>query len=142
MHALQLGGMMTTHHNTRAGQERTRVRAIVRDPAILDGRWHFEGTTTAVADVRADYYAARDDHPTTPYHYAGLSAAEVVAALDFEFPNVRETTVEVEYASLTVHCTCGEDTSSTGIWPIAAVVPCPCRRTWRITVEPEIAAPV
>jgi hypothetical protein len=38
-----------------------------------------------------------------------------------------------------VHCTCGESTSGTGVWPMISVIECPCRRRWRITVEPEEA---
>lgn len=111
-------------------------RPIIHDPAVLDGRWHFAGTLIAVAEVRSDYYSARDDGDPHPYHYAGLTDKEVAAALSFQFPNMRDTTVEVEYASLTVHCTCGESTPATGVWPMISVVECPCRRRWRITVEP------
>jgi uncharacterized protein (DUF433 family) len=113
------------------------ARAIVRDPDILDGRWHFEGTSTAVANVRTDY----DAEPTgagQSYRFAGLSDEEIEAALAFGFPAVNDVAVAValEYGSVTVACVCAEHTRKTGVWPLVAEVECPCRRTWRITVEP------
>jgi hypothetical protein len=111
----------------------------VRKSDVLDGRWHFESTTIGVADVVADYMASRDGFSSETYVYAGLSQDEIAAALEFKFPATRETTVQVEYASLTVHCECGEDTPATGVWPMVAEVECPCRRRWRITIEPAPA---
>jgi uncharacterized protein (DUF433 family) len=115
------------------------ARPIVRKSDVLDGRWHFESTTIGVADVVADYMASRDGFSSETYVYAGLSQDEIAAALEFKFPATRETTVQVEYASLTVHCECGEDTPATGVWPMVAEVECPCRRRWRITIEPAPA---
>jgi uncharacterized protein (DUF433 family) len=113
------------------GERHTAAKRIVRQPGVLGGRWHFEGTQLAVADVRADHaaYASQDG----PYHFAGLSQADVEAALAFEFPSTRDTAVQVEYMAVTVHCTCGEDTHKAMIGPSHSVE-CDCGRTWRITV--------
>jgi uncharacterized protein (DUF433 family) len=112
------------------------ARPIVWNSDALDGRWHFEGTTIGVADVVADYLASRDGFASDMYFYAGLSQDEIAAALEFEYPATHETRVQLECASLTVHCECGEDTPATGISPMVAEVACACRRRWRITVEP------
>lgn len=110
-------------------------RAIVRHPEMLDGRWHFEGTSIAAADVRRDYTA---NGPTLPgsYRFAGLTAEEIEAALAFAFPSVRAVEVSLEYGSVMIACVCGEHTQKTGVWPLIAEVECPCRRIWRVTVEP------
>ena len=111
------------------------ARAIVRDPELLDGRWHFEGTSAAVADVVTDYAASATSLPET-YRFAGLTDEEVQAALTFEFPEVKDLSVTLEYGSVEVHCVCGEHTQKTGVWPLVGEIECPCRRTWRVTVEP------
>jgi uncharacterized protein (DUF433 family) len=110
-------------------------RAIIRDPDILDGRWHFAGTSIAVADVVRDHEAAPTGVVET-YRFAGLTGAEVQVALLFAFPAVRGVGVSLEYGSVRVDCVCGEHTQKTGVWPLIAEVECPCRRTWRVTVEP------
>lgn len=111
------------------------ARAIVRSPEILSGRWHFEGTSIAVADVVRDYEAARSG-ALEPYRFAGLADTEIKVALDFSFPAVKEVSVSLEYGAVQVNCVCGEHTHKTGIWPLIAEVECPCRRKWRVTVEP------
>lgn len=111
------------------------ARAIVRHPEILGGRWHFESTSIAVADVVLDYEAGRSG-ALESYRFAGLSDEEIEAALAFEFPAVRDVDVSLEYGSVRVECVCGEHTQKSGVWPLIAEVECPCRRTWRVTVEP------
>ena len=64
------------------------AREIVRHPEILDGRWHFESTSIAVADVVRDYKAS-DTKLAGSYRFAGLSDQEVQVALLFAFPAVR-----------------------------------------------------
>ena len=112
------------------------ARAIVQHPELLDGRWHFENTSVAVADVVRDYEAASADSVPEMYRFAGLTDEEIQAALSFAFPAVMDVAVTLEYGSVTVACVCGEHTQKTGVWPLVAEVECPCRRTWRVMVEP------
>jgi uncharacterized protein (DUF433 family) len=117
------------------------ARKIVRDAAILSGRWRFEGTMTPVADVRNDFYIGHDG-PLETYRFAGLSAEDVHAALAFIFPPLREPTVELKPTVVVVHCSCGETTEqfSAG-WP-ESEVDCVCGRCWhvRLVIEAESAA--
>ena len=114
------------------------ARKIVRDPAILSGRWRLEGTMTPVADVRKDFYLGHDG-PLETYRFAGLSAEDVAAALSFNFPSLRAPSVEVKPVAVAVHCPCGETTEqfSAG-WP-ETEVDCVCGRCWcvRLTIEPS-----
>jgi uncharacterized protein (DUF433 family) len=116
------------------------AREIVRDPHVLGGRWHFAGTTVAVADVRVslgDGEPSRRADAREIFTAAGLSEADVQAASDFAFPEVRGLNVVVQFTSLTVECPCGEATSKATIGPGTTIVACPCRRRWRIIVEAE-----
>ena len=110
-------------------------RAIVRDPEILGGRWRFEGTSIPIAAIRADYLASRDELRQT-YEFAGLTDEDIEAALTFEFPDIRGVEVLMEYAAITVNCSCGEDTPHSATWPLNETVTCLCGRKWRITVTP------
>jgi hypothetical protein len=114
------------------------ARTIVRDPTVLDGRWHFAGTTIAVAEVRA-VLASTQSVPATmrTFQRAGLSDAEVQAAQEFMFPEVRALTTTVDLLSMTVHCVCGEDTPGTTLGAGTTVIACPCNRRWRVTIEAE-----
>ena len=49
------------------------ARRIIRDPAILSGRWRLEGTMTPIANVRNDFYLGHDG-PVETYRFAGLTA--------------------------------------------------------------------
>ena len=111
------------------------AREIVRDPNVLSGRWRFEGTSVAVADVLTDAGASRE-HAEKKYRYAGLSDEEIQAAMTFVFPDVRTTEVNLEYAAVVVNCACGEDTYKSGLSEMVSIVDCACRRRWRITVTP------
>jgi uncharacterized protein (DUF433 family) len=117
------------------------ARKIVRDPAILSGRWRLEGTMTPVADVRNDFYLGHDG-PLETYRFAGLSADDIAAALAFIFPALREPSVELKPTAVVVHCPCGETTEqfSAG-WP-ETEVNCVCGRCWsvRLIIEPGSAA--
>jgi uncharacterized protein (DUF433 family) len=118
------------------------ARAIVRDSKILDGRWHFEGTTITVAEVRQRFGAGEATqirHTAETYERAGLSAEDLAAAQAFEFPKLRDVTVDVVMASMVVNCVCGEHTAAAVVGPGTSVVTCPCNRTWRITVEADPA---
>jgi uncharacterized protein (DUF433 family) len=113
-------------------------RSIIHDPTILSGRWHIAGTQIAVAEVCLDY---RDTQPvdSNPYHYNGLTRAEIQSALDFSFPAIRETHTSMVLAMLTIHCECGEDTHQTLTgWP-ELDIDCVCGRVWsvQLTVVPK-----
>lgn len=110
------------------------MREIVRDPNILSGRWRFDGTSIAVADVRLDADASREA-ATARYRFAGLTDDEITSAMAFVFPDVRTTQVNLEYAAVVVNCACGEDTYKSGLTAMRTIVECACRRKWRITVE-------
>ena len=111
------------------------AREIIRDPNVLSGRWRFEGTSIAVADVRTDADASLD-RATQKYRYAGLTDEEIQAAMTFVFPDVRTTEINLEYAAVVVNCACGEDTYKSGLSEMVTIVDCACRRRWRITVTP------
>lgn len=112
-------------------------RQIARDENILSGRWHFEGTSIPVAAVVADF-AATGLGSTSTYRFAGLSQEEIAAALTFEFPAVRPVEAEIQYVSVSVDCVCGETTRRAVPAPQDVEITCPCRRTWRVTVTPEL----
>ena len=114
------------------------ARVIMRDPAVLDGRCHFAGTTVAVADVRAALGPGNPDQSADTiamFARAGLNEDEVATARNFTFPAVRELAVDLVLASVVVRCVCGEDTPATKLGLGTITVGCACNRTWRITVE-------
>jgi uncharacterized protein (DUF433 family) len=114
-------------------------RTIVRDPSILDGRWHFDGTTIAVATVRLDHAnggAERDGS----YRFMDLTDDEIENALAFDFPSIRESSMDTLYASVVMHCECGEDTSQAMTWPTESQLLCQCGRTWLIEVTFRLLA--
>ena len=113
-------------------------RSIVHEPTILSGRWRIAGTQIAIAEICLDH---RDAQPLDgePYQYRGLSSAEIQAALDFDFPAIRENQTSMLLAMLTVHCECGEDTHQTlSGWP-ELDIDCVCGRVWsvQVTVAPK-----
>lgn len=109
-------------------------RAILRDPNILFGRWRFDGTSIAVAEVRAAYHADPQS-ALAAFHRQGLTREDIDSALAFSFPDVRSLSVSQDYASVTVHCVCGEDSSATLQHPTGAIVKCPCGRRWRMDLS-------
>jgi uncharacterized protein (DUF433 family) len=116
------------------------ARKIVRDPAILAGRWRLAGTMLPIAEVRNDFYLGHTG-PLASYRFAGLTAEDIAAVLAFDFPAIQEPTVELRPASVVVHCACGETTEQFGDgWP-ETEVDCVCGRCWcvRLTLEPSRA---
>ena len=109
------------------------AREIVRNADILDGRWHFAGTNVAVAAVRRDHHLGAAEVKDT-YRFMQLSDEEIANALAFDFPEIREAGLDVQYASLIMRCVCGEDTPHTGTAEEEVQVPCQCGRTWLVTV--------
>jgi uncharacterized protein (DUF433 family) len=113
------------------------MRAIVRTPEILSGRWSFAGTNIAVADVR-QAYAADPESSIRTFRRLGLTRDDIHAAFTFPFPDVRPLSISQDYASVTIHCVCGEDTPALIQDLTGAFVHCTCGRHWRIglTCEP------
>ena len=115
------------------------ARTIVSNPDILGGRWHFEGTSIPVAAVRTDYAQGGADL-TSSYHFMDLTNDEIQNALAFNFPAIRESLMETLYASVLMHCECGEDTPQATTWPTETQVDCACGRTWLVEVTFRLLA--
>ena len=115
------------------------ARDIVRDPNLLGGRWHFGGTNIAVAALRLDH---RHNHLTNhaSYRFMNLSMDEIASALTFDFPAIRESVLDVQYASVLMHCECGEQTSHATTWPDQIEFDCACGRTWLVEVTFRLLA--
>lgn len=109
-------------------------RAILRDQNVLFGRWRFDGTSIAVAEVRAAFCADPKGAVAT-FQRQGLTREDIEAAMSFAFPDVRSLAVSQNYGSITVHCVCGEDTSATIQQPTGESVRCACGRDWRIDLK-------
>lgn len=91
---------------------------------------------TPIADVRNDFYLGHDG-PIETYSFAGLSAADIAAVMAFDFPALRDSTVELRAASVVVHCACGEATEQfSGGWP-ETEVDCVCGRCWCVRLIAE-----
>jgi hypothetical protein len=99
---------------------------------VLQGRWRFEGTEVAIADIRRDFEIG-DGPLMEPYRRRGISEDDIQAALSFDFPAIRNGRVEVDQSFITVHCVCGEDTRQTIAWP-EMTVRCVCSRLWKVAV--------
>jgi uncharacterized protein (DUF433 family) len=112
------------------------ARAIVRDEEVLSGRWRFEGTTIPIAAIRSDLRYGRAA-TKAQYRFMHLTDDEISAALAFEYPAVRPSGLDVEYASVIMQCVCGEDTPLTSLTPRSELVECICGRTWRIVIRSE-----
>ena len=97
-------------------------RPIVRDANILSGRWRIDGTMIPVADVRNDYRFGHDG--AGDYHFQDLSRAEITAALNFIFPAIRTTEVEMPYGVVSIECECGETTQETGTYWLEQPLEC------------------
>lgn len=116
------------------------ARTIVRDPAILAGRWRLDGTTLPIADIRNDFYLGHDG-PIQTYRFAGLSAEDIAAVLTFDFPSLQEPRVELTPSTVVVHCACGEVTEQFSAGWQETEVDCVCGRCWcvRLILEPSAA---
>jgi len=106
-------------------------RRIVRDETVLGGRWHFEGTHIPIGAIRSDALAGMDTLMRT-YRRAGLTEAEIILALNFTFPDVREAELSAQYAAVTVLCSCGEESHVTVSGFDEAEVRCACGRCWGV----------
>ena len=106
------------------------LRSIIRDPNILDGRWHFEGSTIPVGAVRIDRAAYIG--PAHDYVYLDLNTEEIASALSFSFPFVRDLGVQMVYAGFTLLCECGEDTHQTMSGFETVHIRCLCGREWTV----------
>jgi uncharacterized protein (DUF433 family) len=112
----------------------TTPRTIMRDPAILGGRWHLSGSSVAIAEIRLDHTA----RGTTPdYTYPGVTAEELAAALAWDFPPIREAAFSLLTGVGVIACLCGEDTAVAGT--LEEPVRCVCGRTWQLRVLLELA---
>ena len=115
------------------------ARDIIRHPDILGGRWHFNGTSVAVAAVRIDHGKDRAEQDGS-YRFMHLTDEEIASALAFDFPAIREAQMDMLYASVLMHCECGEDTPQAMTWPTEKSVGCPCGRTWLVEVTYRLLA--
>ena len=110
------------------------ARAIIRDDDVLSGRWRFEGTTIPIAAIRSDLRFGRVA-TKAQYRFMHLTDEEIDAALAFDYPVVRPSTLDVEYASVIMQCICGEDTPMTSLIPRAELIECVCGRSWRVVID-------
>jgi uncharacterized protein (DUF433 family) len=110
------------------------TRAIVRDPEIHRGRWHFTDTTIFVDELHRDYQR-RGEAIRLPYQQLGLTVAEIDAGLAFEYPEVTEPVIELQFTGVTVHCVCGDVRQSTTAAPAFTLDPCVCGRTWQLPIK-------
>jgi hypothetical protein len=106
-------------------------RAIVRHGDILGGRWRLEGTSVPIALIRSDAQLGQAE-TLRQYRFMELTAAELSDVLAFAFPEVRGSRLMVNYASVTIHCVCGEDTPGTSVGPRMSDVHCICGRVWQL----------
>jgi uncharacterized protein (DUF433 family) len=113
------------------------ARTIVRHPEVLEGRWHFDGTGILVAEVVRSYWSGFAG-TGEEFRFCDLSGAELAAALAFDFPPVREASVELRPALIQANCVCGESTTIVTTGDNEAEIVCPCGRAWNVhlTVEP------
>ena len=118
------------------------ARGIVRDPAILGGRWRFADTTIAIADVLAQIPKSPtsiDTQAMEALRETGITDEDIQSAAQFPFPEVRELHLGTVFSSVIVECVCGEDTPKTGLGPGTMIVACACGRNWRVTIQAEPA---
>ena len=115
------------------------ARDIIRDPDILGGRWHFNGTSIPVAAVPTDH-AHGSAELDGSYRFMQLTDDEIANALAFDFPAIRESRMETQYASVLMHCECGENTPKATTWPTETQVDCACGRTWVVEMTFRLLA--
>ena len=116
-----------------------KMRQIVRDPDILSGRWRIDGTQIPIAAIRQDRDLSILEIKRQ-YRAFNLTDDEIRAALDFDFPPVREPGVEIHLSSVTVHCECGEDTALAAMGPDMQAE-CVCGRRWRVSLAVNRSPP-
>ena len=91
---------------------------------------------TPIADIRNDFYLGPDG-PVETYRFAGLSPEDLAMVMAFDFPALRDSSVELRPASVVVHCACGEATEqASGGWP-ETEVDCVCGRCWYVKLVAE-----
>jgi hypothetical protein len=75
------------------------------------------------------------------YRRAGLTEAEIIMALNFPFPDVRDPELRAQYAAVTVLCSCGEESHATVSGFDEADVRCACGRGWgvRLALNPIVS---
>ena len=131
----RLGGILSRLHS-RSASPMTQ-RAIVSDPAISEGRWHFETTHIFIEDLRRDF-ANNGDLIRAPYQMLSLTDEEIDAALDFIFPELATPQAEILSIDIMVRCVCGIHRHVRMDWTTMNTDPCPCGRTWHITTGIEL----
>ena len=107
------------------------TRLTVRDDNILGGRWHIEGTTIPVAQIRQDYISLGKKSFQETYAFLNLSEIELQRVNTFRFDPVRETELSREYATIIIECECGEDTP-VGMRGAIGSAKCICGRNWEV----------
>jgi len=117
------------------------LRDIVRDAAILSGRWHLAGTTFAIAEIKADFQASQAA-ANGSYRYMDLTAEELAAVLAFPVPGIRDAQVSLLQGIFTLACACGEDTPAALTDVSTETVACICGREWwiRLYTEPKVVS--
>jgi hypothetical protein len=108
------------------------TRAFVRNPMILDGRWTVDGTSIAVAQIRADLERMSRADVMRCYRFMELTEAEIDRVAAFPFEPIRDLTLTSTFTSVTVNCLCGEDTPVV-IMETKHVAHCICGRDWNLT---------
>ena len=107
------------------------TRQIIRDDTILGGRWHLEGTTIPVAQIRQDFLSLGMQSFGETYAFLNLTETELQRINSFPFEPVRETHLDTEYATITIACECGEDTL-VGMRGAIGSAKCICGRNWEV----------
>jgi uncharacterized protein (DUF433 family) len=115
------------------------ARLIVRDPAILSGRWRIEDTQISVAMIREEGNQVGREETMSTFAFMNLTIEEYEAVMEFDFPDLRAVIVESvrASASVIVQCACGEDTPAL-VTDFANGVPCICGRKWKVRINPLI----
>ncbi|MDQ2682834.1 MAG: DUF433 domain-containing protein [Chloroflexota bacterium] len=110
----------------------SQPRPIVRHPEVMEGRWHFEGTDIAIADIVRSYLFGFTN-TAQAFQFCDLTREEIAAALAFDFPAIQEEAIELRPAMLVAHCVCGEVTTTiTSGDDTDAAISCVCGRRWSV----------
>src|SRR5215218_407309 len=113
------------------------TRPIVRDSAMLDGRWHIRGTSILVAQIKTDINRMPKADVLRSYAFMHLSEDEYETVRAFDFAPVRETKPVPAFATVVVECECGEDTL-TALHGQTGVANCICGRDWDVELIPAV----
>jgi hypothetical protein len=127
----------TAHPSTKQEPGTNVARLIVRDPAILSGRWRLEDTQISVAMIRDEGNDVGREETLNTFAFMNLTVQEYEAVMDFDFPDLRGVIVDPLLLSVIVECACGEDTPAV-ITDLENGIRCICGRWWRIHVEPRL----